>query len=263
MEANIFVALAAALIAGPVMVMAGVLKARQRGAFETSLQAYAFVPAYLRRPLSFGIPALEAALGAAVLTLQIPVLAGVGTAIVLLAFSAATVKAAGWSGSADCGCFGPGHVTNVRLLLARNAALMVLALIPASLALSASLIAMAIAGGLGVLALVVLMLTQPRTAAAVPETEPADPSRRRILRGGVALGATVAASAVGLFRGEGLAEAACSGCGSCADQYVYLYCTTPCCALYYVRRRNNCDGACVACSGWWTQQFCGIPGCGC
>jgi hypothetical protein len=263
LEPNFFIAMAAALVVGSVMVIAGVLKARQRGAFETSLHSYAFVPAYLRRPLSFGIPALEAALGVAILTLQVPVFAGLATAVLLLTFSAATVKAAGWSGTSDCGCFGAGHISNVRVLLARNAALIALALIPPSLALDPSAVTTAVGGGIGLLALVVLSLAHARTSTALPETEPADPGRRRVLRGGVALGATMAASAVGLFRGGGLAEAGCAGCGTCANQYLYLYCTYPCCALYYVRRRNNCDGSCVSCSGWWTEQFCGIPGCGC
>lgn len=262
MEPNFFIALAAALVVGPVMVIAGVLKARQRGAFETSLQSYTFLPLNLRRPLSFAIPALEAALGVAVLTLQVPVLAGLATAVLLLTFSAATVKIAGWSGSADCGCLGAAHVSSVRVLLARNAALIVLALIPTIVALDASQPAAVAAGGSALLVLVVLMLAQLRTGT-VPETGPADPSRRRVLRGGVALGATVAASAAGLFRGGGLADAACAGCGSCADQYIFINCTTPCCAVYYVRRRNNCDGACVGCTGWWTEEFCGIPGCGC
>ena len=263
MEPNFFIALAAALVVGPVIAIAGVQKARQRGAFETSLQSYTFVPPNLRRPLSFGIPALEAALGVAVLTLQVPVAAGLATAMLLLTFTAATVKASGWSGSADCGCFGAAHVSSVRVLATRNAALIVLALIPTVLALDASQPATVAAGGIALLGLVGLALGQSRTVTAVPETEPADPGRRRVLRGGVALGATVAASAAGLFRGGGLAEAACAGCGSCADQYIFINCTTPCCAVYYVRRRNNCDGACVGCSGWWTQEFCGIPGCGC
>ena len=128
MEPNFFIALAAALVVGPVMIVAGVLKARQRGVFESSLQSYAFVPPNLRRPLSFGIPALEAALGVAVLTLQVPTAAGLATAILLLMFTAATVKAAGWSGSADCGCFGAlggRHVVQrqvacVRLLVRRE-----------------------------------------------------------------------------------------------------------------------------------------------
>jgi hypothetical protein len=263
LEPNFFVALAAALVVGPVMVIAGVMKARQRGAFEMSLQSYTFVPPYLRRTLSYAIPALEAAIGMAVLTLQLPVMAGLATAALLLAFSVATVKAAGWSGVSNCGCFGVGHISNVRVLLARNASLIVLALIPVSLAIETSPAATAGAGGLGLLALAVLSLIQSRTAPVLSETEPADPGRRRVLRGGVALGAAVAASTVGLFRGSGLAEAACAGCGTCADQYVFLYCTSPCCALYYVRHRNNCDGACVGCSSWWTQEFCGIPGCGC
>jgi hypothetical protein len=263
LEPNFFIALVAAIVVGPFMVVAGILKARQRSAFETSLQSYAFVPPNLRRPLSFGIPALEAALGAAVLTLQVPVLAGLATAILLLTFTAATVKAAGWSGSAGCGCFGPAHVSSVRVLLARNAALSVLALIPTIVAFDPSQVVTIAIGGIALLALVVLTLVQSRAATVVPETEPADPGRRRLLRGGVALGATVAASAAGLFRGGGLAEAACAGCGSCADQYIFINCTSPCCAVYYVRRRNNCDGACVGCSGWWTQEFCGIPGCGC
>src|SRR5688572_28917449 len=84
LESSFLIALAAALVVGPVMLIAGVLKTRQRGAFEASLQSYAFVPTSLRRPLSFAIPALEAALGVAVLTLQLPVLAGVATAILLL-----------------------------------------------------------------------------------------------------------------------------------------------------------------------------------
>jgi hypothetical protein len=263
LEPNFFIALAAALVVGPVMLVAGVLKARQRGAFESSLQSYAFVPPNLRKSLSFGIPALEAALGVAVLTLQVPVAAGLTTAILLLSFTAATVKAAGFSGSADCGCFGAAHVSSVRVLATRNAALIVLALIPALATLNASQMATVAAGGIALLVLVALALGQSRTATAVLDTEPADPGRRRLLRGGVALGATVAASAAGLFRGGGLAEAACAGCGSCADQYIFISCTTPCCAVYYVRRRNNCDGACVGCSGWWTQEFCGIPGCGC
>ena len=263
MELSFFIALAAALVVGPVMVIAGVLKARQRAAFETSLQSYAFVPPHLRRPLSFGIPSLEAALGVAVFTLQLPVIAGVASAILLLVFSGATVKAAGWSGAADCGCFGAGRVSNVRVLLARNAALIVLALIPALQAFHASLMAAAVAGSFVIFAIAVMGVAQSQTAAAVPDTEPEDPGRRRVLRGGVALGAAVAASAVGILRGGGRAEAACAGCGSCADQYVYLYCTSPCCAMYYVRRRQNCDGGCYLCAGGWTQEFCGVPGCGC
>lgn len=264
MEPSIIVALAAALVVGPVMLVAGVLKARQRAAFEATLKSYTFVPAYLQKPLSFAVPAAEAALGAAVLSFQVPVSAGLGTAALLLVFSAATLKAHGWSGTTDCGCFGANSGSSVKVLLQRNAALVVLATIPVILAFaSTDLLTVGMATA-GILSLALLARVQAgSTPASVPETEALDPSRRLVLRGGLALGGALVASGVGLLRTSGVVEAACGPCGSCSNQYIFINCTTPCCARYMVRRRQNCNGACYSCSSWWFEDFCGIPGCGC
>ena len=264
MEPSIIVALAAALVVGPVMLAAGVLKARQRAAFEATLRAYTFVPAYLRKPLSFGIPATEAALGAAIISFQVPVAAGLGTAGLLLVFTAAALKAHGWSGTTDCGCFGANSGSSVKVLIQRNAALVILATIPVVLAFASSEVigvAMAVAGVLSLVALVRIYARS--TPTSVPDTEAEDPSRRLVLRSGLALGGALVASGVGLLRNSGVAEAACSYCGSCSNQYVFINCSSPCCATYWVRRRKNCDSRCYSCSAWWSQDYCGIPGCGC
>lgn len=266
LEPASFVALLASLVLGATMLFASVSKMRHRTAFANSLAAYTRVPVQLRGVVAVALPPAEAALGAALLLQQFPVVAGVATGILVTVLTAASIAQCGLRGTADCGCFGVAKSQPVSVILRRNAALIVLAAVIVAFSLAPTDVVGALGAGLTLAALGVLLeALVSRSMVSLPATAdvPADPARRLLMRGGFALAVgTLTATFTGL-RMPGQAEAACGSCGSCADQYIYLNCSEPCCALYLVRRRKNCDGSCQSCSGWWQEVFCGIPGCGC
>jgi hypothetical protein len=238
-----------------------VAKARSRSSFESTLATFPFISPRQAYLLSFIIPAAEGGLAVGILTNQAPIPFGIGASLLLVVFSLAVVGRYGWESSADCACFGqPVSLTGRRLVL-RNAALSTLALVPAVLASDVSSLVLILTTGAAVAGLLIFLATVARLPH-VHEHVAADPGRRLFLKSAASLAGAAVASAIGLLGSES-AEAACGSCGSCADQYIFISCTGSCCAMYYVRRRKNCDGLCQGCTSWWTQEFCGVPGCGC
>jgi hypothetical protein len=96
--------------------------------WRRSLQSYGLGRGF-QRMVAVGVPLVE--LGIAVLPfLGLPSTAGVVSLAVLAAFSVAIVAARIRNGPRlDCGCFGPARVRDYRLLLARNGALAIVALV--------------------------------------------------------------------------------------------------------------------------------------
>jgi hypothetical protein len=266
-DPSFFISLAAALVVGMTFIVAGAQKIRGRAAFESALNAYAFIPPEARRNLSFLLPPLEVALGVAVLTLQYPLVSGVLSIVLLAAFSVASIRAFGWKGAADCGCFGAaGRKATTLALLRRNTSLMALAALPAWLAGASSPIAEAAAGVLLVLCLASLStrVRLPEISRSMASDAPVNRSRRQLLRGLAGMGGLgVAAVAAAVLDRPSTAEAACEPCQSCADEYAFIGCSTPCCAYYFVRPRMRCNASCYSCGAWRIETFCGIPGCGC
>jgi hypothetical protein len=88
-----------------------------------------------------------------------------------------------------------------------------------------------------------------------------DEGRRRFLRlAGGALGGLTLAAAFGVLRKAPEAEAACLGCGTCGTDYIFLYCTAPCCGAYIVSKWNNCQTYCYECSET-VKIYCGVSVC--
>ena len=259
-ELTPIVGLLARIIIGAVLLVAGVRKLRNQAAFAQSLQPYRLLPARARVPFSLGLPAAEVLVGIAVLSgLQTNVTA-VAAAAMFISFSVATMTTFGLRGQTDCGCFGGAtRLAPASLSLGRNVALIVLAAVVwAADSLSGGdvllLVAFVASASAFALSSAPWKLDLPR-AASEPET-----SRRRFLRVAFSSVAGLAvAAAVGVLE-KRTAEAACYGCGTCGTDYVFIYCNSPCCAVYWVRPYNYCVTSCPPCNSSY-QMFCGIQMC--
>jgi hypothetical protein len=266
-DPSLLISLAASLVVASVFILAGIQKIRGRAAFERSLDSYAFIAPEVRRSLSILLPPLEVALGVAVLTLQYPLISATLLLVLLGAFSIASIRAFGWRGAADCGCFGATARRATTLsLLRRNLSLMVLAALPACLSAASSTVTDVAAGGLLVVCFTLLsgQVGWQSVRQSIVSDVPANSSRRQLLRGLIGMGGLgVTAVAAAVLEGGATAEAACEPCQSCADEYAFIGCSTPCCAYYFVRPRQRCSSSCYSCGSWRIETFCGIPGCGC
>lgn len=136
------------LIAGVAKVVAGV------GRFEQAVASFDLFPERLRRATAIGTPAVEIALGSALVADLAGPLAPVVAAVVLVALALAVALTVHRGRAATCGCFGLWTET-VRMRLAYRDLALALALTPKQLlehAPSAVAIAALSAGGLAIAA---------------------------------------------------------------------------------------------------------------
>jgi len=103
-----WLATAARLLLGVVLVVAGALKLPDPAAAERAVRAYRLLPEGLVGPMAFGLPVLEIAVGLALLTGVVVRTAAIAAAVLLTGFIAAIVSAWSRGLQIDCGCFGGG-----------------------------------------------------------------------------------------------------------------------------------------------------------
>jgi uncharacterized membrane protein YphA (DoxX/SURF4 family) len=98
----------ARLLVGGVLLIAGALKVIDPQSSVAAVRAYELVPAWLDRPIGWGLPFLELGLGlllvAGMFTRTTALIAG----LLFVVFVIAVVSAAARGLSIDCGCFGGG-----------------------------------------------------------------------------------------------------------------------------------------------------------
>ena len=253
----------ARIIVGGVLIFAGLQKLRSIGVFAASLQSYAWLPDWSRAPVARGLPLAELGLGVVLIGgIYVSVAALLAVAL-FLTFAAAFGLTFGLARQADCGCFGPGWQSSTGRVVARNLSLSVLSVIAwAPPTLGAEVGASPLLALAGLAGLVALALSLSEASPLLrAETGVESQERRRFLRlaGGAVAGVTVAA-VLGLLRKTPPAEAACLGCGTCGTDYIFLYCTAPCCGAYIVKKWNNCQTYCYECSQT-VKVYCGVPVC--
>jgi uncharacterized membrane protein YphA (DoxX/SURF4 family) len=261
-EVSFGAGIVARVVVGVVLVIAGLAKVRAPDAFARDLRSHGFVPPALRQVIAKVLPPAEAALGAGVITGAAPLLAGSLAAITFVSFTVVTITAFGWQSRYDCACFGRLTSTTVRSATLRNLSLAILAVVSVSTSWHlepVAALAVVVATSMSLVVLLPSMVTPLLRALPAPQTEAADPKRRVFLRSLIALAG--AGGFLALTRGADIAEAACSGCGTCSTQYIFLGCTGGGCAMYWVRRREYCTTGCSVCGTWQIEEFCGIPGC--
>jgi uncharacterized membrane protein YphA (DoxX/SURF4 family) len=128
-----WLATVARLVLGVVWVVAGAVKLPDPAEAVRAVRAYRLLPEGLVAPVAFGLPAVEIAVGLALLC-GVAVRAAAGCAAVLLTvFSAALISAWVRGLTIDCGCFGSGGEvgagrTAYASELLRDAALLAVAL---------------------------------------------------------------------------------------------------------------------------------------
>jgi uncharacterized membrane protein YphA (DoxX/SURF4 family) len=103
-----WVATAARLLLGVVLVVAGVLKVPDPAAAMRAVRAYQLLPEALVGPVAFGLPVVEIAVGLALLAGVVVRTAAVAAAVLLVVFLAAVGSAWARGLQIDCGCFGGG-----------------------------------------------------------------------------------------------------------------------------------------------------------
>jgi len=256
-----WVGLFARIVVGGVLLYAGVQKLRGVERFVSTLRSYAWLPEWSRQPLAKGLPVVEAALGGVLLVgAYIPAAAALAAGLFVL-FAALIGLTFRFRAEADCGCFGGGSPSGSARILARNLSLAVLAATAGVAAVTepgaAPMLALAASASLAALA-----VSLRRGAPGRSDQSSVDsPQRRRFLRlAGGALGGLTLAAVLGVLRRAPAAEAACLGCGTCGTDYIFLYCTGPCCGVYIVKKWNNCQTYCYQCSSS-SRIFCGVPAC--
>jgi uncharacterized membrane protein YphA (DoxX/SURF4 family) len=128
-----WLATAARLLLGGVLVAAGALKLPDPAAAERAVRAYRLVPEVLVSPLAFGLPVVEIAVGLALLAGVFVRTAALASAALLVVFLAAVGSAWARGLQIDCGCFGGGGEVAARATaypgeVARDVALLLVAL---------------------------------------------------------------------------------------------------------------------------------------
>ena len=103
-----WLALAARLAVGGVFVVAGALKLPDPAAAVRAVRAYQLLPEPFVAPVAFGLPALEIALGLALLAGIFVRTAAIASALLLNVFIAGVASAWSRGLQIDCGCFGDG-----------------------------------------------------------------------------------------------------------------------------------------------------------
>jgi len=100
--------LAGRLLVGGVFVVAGALKIPDPAAAVRAVRAYQLLPEGLVSPVAFGMPALEIAIGLALVAGLFVRTAALASALLLVVFIAAVSSAWARGLQIDCGCFGGG-----------------------------------------------------------------------------------------------------------------------------------------------------------
>ena len=103
-----WLATAARLLLGGVLVVAGALKIPDPAAAGRAVRAYQLLPEGLVGPVAFGLPVLEIAVGLALLAGVFVRTAALGAAALMVVFLAGVVSAWARGLQIDCGCFGGG-----------------------------------------------------------------------------------------------------------------------------------------------------------
>jgi uncharacterized membrane protein YphA (DoxX/SURF4 family) len=103
-----WLATAARLLLGVVLVVAGALKLPDPAAAMRAVRAYRLLPEVLVGPVAFGLPVLEIAVGLALLAGVFVRTAAVASAVLMVVFLAAVGSAWARGLQIDCGCFGGG-----------------------------------------------------------------------------------------------------------------------------------------------------------
>ena len=103
-----WLATAARLLIGVVLVVAGAIKVPDPAAAMRAVRAYQLVPEALVGPVAFGLPVLEIAVGLALLAGVFVRAAAIASAVMLVVYIAAIVSAWARGLQIDCGCFGGG-----------------------------------------------------------------------------------------------------------------------------------------------------------
>ncbi|MBW8765375.1 MAG: DoxX family membrane protein [Geodermatophilales bacterium] len=98
----------ARLLVGGVFVVAGALKLPDPAAAVRAVRAYRLLPEALVAPVAFGLPAVEIAVGLALLAGVFVRTAAIASAVLLAVFIAAVGSAWARGLQIDCGCFGNG-----------------------------------------------------------------------------------------------------------------------------------------------------------
>lgn len=242
---------------GLVFVAAGLAKVRDRRLFRSALDAHGYLPRLAQRVLLVVLPPVEVALGVVVVSGIAFGAANVLAAALLVIFTTAVAFGSRGKGRLDCGCFGSVlGASTLRDLAARNALLIALALLPAAIGAPDAVVSISVAAGT-VLAVAILLFARQIVARVLMDVSSGvgadNPGRRSFLRSLSAVGG--GALLLGLARVTGV-EAACSYCGSCSQEILWVGCTGGCCAAYWVRDRKSCDGSCLACSSWRLEEWC-------
>jgi uncharacterized membrane protein YphA (DoxX/SURF4 family) len=129
-----WLSLAGRLLVGGVFVVAGALKIPDPAAAVRAVRAYQLLPEGLVAPVAFGLPALEIAIGLALVVGLFVRTAAIASAVLLIVFIAAVASAWARGLQIDCGCFGGGGQvaageTAYPTELLRDGALLVVALL--------------------------------------------------------------------------------------------------------------------------------------
>ena len=98
----------ARLVVGGVLLAAGALKVIDPQSSVASVRAYELVPAWLERPIGWGLPFLELGLGLLLVLGLFTRTAALVSGLLFVVFILAVVSAAVRGLSIDCGCFGGG-----------------------------------------------------------------------------------------------------------------------------------------------------------
>ena len=98
----------ARLLVGGVFVVAGALKLPDPAAAVRAVRAYRLLPEALVAPVAFGLPAVEIAVGLALLAGVFVRTAAIASTVLLAVFIAAVGSAWARGLQIDCGCFGNG-----------------------------------------------------------------------------------------------------------------------------------------------------------
>ena len=105
----------ARLVVGGVLLVAGALKVIDPQSSVAAVHAYEIVPAWLERPIGWGLPFLELGLGLLLVSGLFTKTAALVAGLLFVVFIIAVISAAARGLSIDCGCFGgggqvaPGH----------------------------------------------------------------------------------------------------------------------------------------------------------
>ncbi|MET0763678.1 MAG: MauE/DoxX family redox-associated membrane protein [Blastococcus sp.] len=98
----------ARLLVGGVFVVAGLLKLPDPAAAVRAVRAYRLLPEAVVAPVAFGLPAIEIAIGLALLVGVFVRTAAIASSVLLIVFLAAVGSAWARGLQIDCGCFGNG-----------------------------------------------------------------------------------------------------------------------------------------------------------